>query len=637
MVIIITILAVMLVVGTWLLVLRRKRSQRVASTDDNTIKIDLPVEGQAGSDLTQIQQALLPAVVPASDTLTQSASTPFRLPTEQALNRVEDVANTSLTSCETSVAKSTLVSIPVLSENDLVGTPIPEESDKRQSEPTPSLKAPEPPESIETVVAAPAVHVMPSVVTETSVPSDGSNASKSRPPRRLSPYVGVAPPAPAMQKNVLKDERNIPVAKDDLAEEVPANNLRLQVIPDRHGGVRLAGLIASRQGEMPSEVSVTSALGEFSLVQLDDTRFETLTIPNLESALCDGIELIAKDRKQSWRWILSKRSLFVLAQGEEFGTSGYLSVPRLLVGEEHMVLVREQLYAQTLRELEQAGCEFDNFSEVAQHPFPGWRLLRGVEPTRAVNQVSDNDILNALRPVAQVRLHFVGGIRIKKADWLEGDPPHIHFTGVLPPGFAVLIDGKLASLTEAGFYESENWDTIGTHQVWFADQARNYRIIPPPTDWAPWRAHDFGIGAAICGASVLSCTASLFGVTVPAGNPLLIGPSPGQVWLCSSRRDLRAESICAWVAFEPVWALPADPAHCNKSIACVQLIGQLQEPGTILRRPIKRRDLYALQRWCNAIQDARRKRLKPCGDDDAVIRLWQEYKEAARVLWRRLR
>ncbi len=491
-------------------------------------------------------------------------------------------------------------------------------------------------ESIEPQVATLEAHALPSAESMMPVPSNGSIESESRQRRRSSRYEGVAPPVPTIQKNPPVSEPNIHVSKGKLAGEVPAN-LRLHIIPDRHGALRMSGLIANRQREMPTEVSVTSALGEFSLVQFDVTRFETLTIPDLGSALCNGIELIAKGPKESWRWILSKRPLFVLIKGEEIGTSGYLSVPRLLVGEEHMVLVRDQLFAQTLWELEQAGCESGNFSEIAKHPFPGWRLLRGVEPTRAVSQVSDTDIFNALRPVAQVRPHFIGGIRIGKRIWLVGDPPHIRFTGVLPPDFAVVIDGKLASLTEAGFYESENWDAVGRHRVWFADQSINYMIIHPPSDWTVWRANDFGFGAAICGGLVQSCTVSQFGVTIPAGNTLLIGPTPGQVCLYNHNRDLHPDSIYAWMKFEPVWALPADPAHCNKSIACVLLVGQPREPNTSIQTPIKRRDLHALQRWCNAILDAGRKRLNPCSENEGVVRLWLEYRKAARILWRRLR
>ncbi len=87
MAIIITIIALMLVVGTWLLVLRRKWSQKIASTDDKTTRLDIPVKGQAGSDLTLMKQASLPAEVPASDKITQGVPIPIRLELENAKQR----------------------------------------------------------------------------------------------------------------------------------------------------------------------------------------------------------------------------------------------------------------------------------------------------------------------------------------------------------------------------------------------------------------------------------------------------------------------------------------------------------------------------------------------------------------------
>lgn len=171
----------------------------------------------------------------------------------------------------------------------------------------------------------------------------------------------------------------------------------------------------------------------------------------------------------------------------------------------------------------------------------------------------DRDILNSLRPAHEIVPHFVGGIRLERNKWLAGYSPRIRFTGEFANGFQVKIDGHIAQAASDGAFEAAGWDSEGEHRLWFGDRAETYSLCTMAEAWERWPAHDFGLGAAICGASTHRLDGARWRqVCVPASNPLLIGARPGEIFRCRVSNSVNTGRIIAVVPFPPVWALPMD-------------------------------------------------------------------------------
>jgi hypothetical protein len=250
----------------------------------------------------------------------------------------------------------------------------------------------------------------------------------------------------------------------------------------------------------------------------------------------------------------------------------------------------------------------------------------------------EHEILNALCPTHDLEPHFVGGVRIERNTWLAGSPPRIRITGEFTDEFQVMIDGHPTHLAADGAHEAPNWDSAGEHRLWFADRTVSYALRIISEGWDGWPAHDFGTGAAICGATILPSASLRHPVRIPLKNPLLIGPQPGEIFVCPVRDDVRSESILAFVPFNPVWALPSDPLHADKRSARIVLLHS-RPPATGVDSA-KRADCdfrRTLWRWIEAINDAGRKQLALDRDDGGARILWKRYRAVAKQLWRNMR
>lgn len=354
-------------------------------------------------------------------------------------------------------------------------------------------------------------------------------------------------------------------------------HIRVHLIFDRRGGVRSLSLVPDHRSGMPSEMEVTSTQGDFALTQFQDGCYQDVQVPEVGLTLRQGVTWQGKATvHRRWRWVLGGRELYVFAPGGEVGLSGFVSVPRLLLGEEHIILAVATFQVEVLSALAQAGC---SKPAVFDQTFPGvpsgWLLFRGVKPTNAVPARDERHILNALCPIADISPHFVGGIRLEARSWLLGHPPFIRFTGQLDEKFAAMIDGQKAVLSETGGYIAPGWDSEGVHRLWFAEQSVTYELRQCSEEWGMWSAYDFGTGA-VCGASVHPVEEIRWQVRVPSRNPVLLGAEPGQVFHFRPRPDLRAETWLAMVPFKPVWALPLDPAHVDKQSVRVVLVGRFE-------------------------------------------------------------
>lgn len=396
-------------------------------------------------------------------------------------------------------------------------------------------------------------------------------------------------------------------------------SMRLSVIPEWHLG-------------LPDELEVTGTQGDFACCRLEKF-YEDVAMPDIGQALRGGVSWRGKGALQRCRWVLGGRQIYVLARGDDVGLCGFISVTRLLLGAEHVVLATKESKADVLAALSQAGCAEPVIMDETMDGVPGgWLMFRGVQPTRPVQTLDEADILNALRPVADISPQFVGGIRLGGRTWLLGHPPCIRFTGDTSSELKVKIDGEPASVSSDGGYITPGWDSEGRHSLWFAGHLRKYLLRRGAEQWEAWSAHNFGTGATFCGPRTMPQNeARCHQVRVPIHNPVLIGAVPGQIFRCNVRTDVRNDFQLTFVPFAPVWALPADPLHADKRSARIMLVGK---PQSVQSAQVKRSGIAA---WCAVIRDAGYKRLPLATEEQEVAVLWRAYRRAAKQLWRKMR
>src|SRR5690606_630828 len=123
------------------------------------------------------------------------------------------------------------------------------------------------------------------------------------------------------------------------------------------------------------------------------------------------------------------------------------------------------------------------------------------------------------------------------------------------------------------------WDSVGSHQVWRNGATRTYSLVrrePPSQSWVAFSFPTPGGGGgriAICGPLVRALTdpqadseeaATSEIIQIPPANPVLLGSVAGQVVVAQPRLDIRGAHCIVSSAFAPVWAIPAQPLHCDK-------------------------------------------------------------------------
>jgi hypothetical protein len=315
-------------------------------------------------------------------------------------------------------------------------------------------------------------------------------------------------------------------------------------------------------------------------------------------------------------------------------------VPRLILLENHLVLCREDQREAVRQALADAGCTAAN--EVNGDGLPaGWILFQEIQPTRAIHHDDSAGIFNVLRPVHNVEIVFEGGIRLGRANWLNGHPPRIRVRGA-GRVVEVLIDEQRASVEGSAGYTAPGWDAPGLHTVFCGGIAESYQLVDGVQQWdqfdafvyRPSWAETDQRGVAICGPIVKPVANYQAIALTPTSNSCLLGPVPGQITFWAQPYDVRAKEFVSIAGFPIVWTLPANPLRCDKSQSAVRLSDRryVEDNHSILVS-----DREMVLRWCRAILDAARKGLPTKPDTREARRLWHEYKRAARRLWKKLR
>jgi hypothetical protein len=403
---------------------------------------------------------------------------------------------------------------------------------------------------------------------------------------------------------------------------------------------------------MPAELIVTGSGSPASLAELQDDWYQDVIPANLGPLLQAGAEWLGSlTEGRSVRVSLSGREIYVLAPHDQI--NGFVSTPRLVLGQEHVVLCTTGRIAKVRAAIELTGSPVPRLLTTEAGVPDGWVAFRGVVPRHPVEPSPGGDILDSLRPLCDIEIAFAGGIRIYRQTWLEGFPPAIRLRGDARQISSLLIDGLEASLTKEASYIVPGWDSPGSHTVWCTSASRTYSISSGAEQWTPWDAYVWSHGEhgvesararpAICGVLVRPPKARQIGartVVVPSTNPVLIGAEPGQISICSSRLDVRAAACVGFPSFDAVWAIPLDPIRCEKQSNTVLAIGLLRPPPSAKKcAAIGRYDKYskAHRAWCDAILNAGRKGLRTDPADPGVADLWKAYRKVARALRKALR
>lgn len=485
------------------------------------------------------------------------------------------------------------------------------------------------------------------MVAETETPqaatSPAAEAEVAQPGQGEQPKApSYQPPKPVAPKEIRP--RRTPTPRQNPTPETNADlRLRVQLVFGRGGGVKSIAFVPDRRDGMPDEIDITGTQGKQYFAKLKDDCYESVNVSDPGNALSSGIEWKGRCNGQNWRWVLGGRNLYVLAEGDEIGIHGFVSRrkdPRLLLNARHAVLAAAHLRQDVVTALAEVGCTAPEISDdtIPGVP-PGWLIFREVKPVRSAAMRDEAHILNALCPLPNIEPHFIGGIRLQERTWLAGFPPRIRFTGKFASDFRVTIDGQDACAAPDGAFEAPGWDSTQEHRLWFSGQSINYTVSSMNEDWPTWQAHDFGTGAAICGAATDKRIdgARWQQVRIPVANPLLIGAQPGEVYCCNTRSDVRCETILTMVPFAPVWALPLNPARADKRSARILLFNPKEPAANAATPKGKRSTNQRILNWISAVREAGCKGLKLAPDTEPGTALWRQYRDTAKQLRRKMR
>jgi hypothetical protein len=471
--------------------------------------------------------------------------------------------------------------------------------------------------------------------------------SPIRAPRQYQPVARVPPAPGAPQPRVS--------ASLELETRDRALLIVVRLVFEKAGFCRVS-LLPHRDPGMPGEFAVLGSGDPPEFLALQEEWYQDVVLPNAGHLLREGVEWAGTlSVDQQARWSLSGHEIYVLARHSEL--AGFVSAPRLILGEEHVVLCVAERLSEVHAAIALTGSPEPTLLNSDSGVPAGWAGLRGVVPRTAIAPSSAGDIFDALRPLAEVEIALEGGIRIDRQTWLSGFPPSVRLRGDTSTIGAVTIDGHDATLNADGGYAVPGWDSPGEHSVWCTSASRTYAIRGGAEDWESWDAYtwsfgEVGVGGtqshpAICGVLVhppRAVRSEGRTIVVPASNPVLIGANPGEIEICTPRGDVRVGLCIGFPWFEPIWAIPANALHCDKRTARVLLIGSPQpvaegeqQPSA---RPRERRARFHRGRipgayaWYEAILTAGRKGLQTEPSRAEIADLWKTYKRSATALRR---
>lgn len=97
---------------------------------------------------------------------------------------------------------------------------------------------------------------------------------------------------------------------------------------------------------------------------------------------------------------------------------------------------------------------------------------------------------------------------------------------------------------------------------------------------------------------------------------------------------MRLKTYATCVPFQPVWALPLDPAHADKGRAQIFLLQAVEPALPTRRKNVNQSRRPEIQTWVSVLNSASKKRLRIEPDTEDSATLWRRYRIAAKQLRR---
>jgi hypothetical protein len=351
--------------------------------------------------------------------------------------------------------------------------------------------------------------------------------------------------------------------------------MHVHVVLHRRNRCRVS-LLPSRAADFDEEIEVSSPNGKETWSACQDEWYSDISPANIGVLLEKGGDWKAgQEGEAKRRWVLSSREIYVLAPCSTI--SAFVSVPRLILYEDHVVLCTERQEEFVKNALTKAGCSEPAVISGDNGVPKGWVLFHSVCPTCPVEHDEAVDIFNILRPIHDLEIILGGGIRLTHTTWINGHPPHIRVRGAKDNNLQVMIDGKAASADADGIYTAEGWDSPGTHNVFCGGVTQSYELSDGPQHWEGFEAFEYCLGpqqtseqvVTICGPIVAANNEMSEAVLTPSRNARLFGAIPGQIAFCPRQCDMRTSEYLAIVDFPVTWTLPANPLQCDRSMSWI--------------------------------------------------------------------
>ena len=381
------------------------------------------------------------------------------------------------------------------------------------------------------------------------------------------------------------------------------------------GGLGMSvSVLLSRADGMPETLNVSADGDFFPLHAIDENLFEAIC-PSNDNHVAEGF-IAETEGDPVRRWVRSARDLHAFSQRP--GVAGFVSVPRVLIGQENVVLCRSELVATVQQCASDTGS--DPLLEVNGPGIPdGWHCLRGIRPRHPADFADLDEVFLALNPHPDASIQLSGGVASERGRWVLGAPPAIRVLGVDPGPGELTIDGNPATETSDQGWTAPGWNTLGTHTVRLAGLSRKYEIEKIEEDWPSWNTSD-GADFSVCGAKV-AYPSGAQALAIVGGPYWLLGASADD--LAFAKRSIHGTSIAA-PSFLPVWALqPLGSGRRSGAIALAHRISPRSPTSACSRREILL--------WCQLLRGAG----APLGSTEES--LWREYRNFARSLRRKWR
>lgn len=386
-------------------------------------------------------------------------------------------------------------------------------------------------------------------------------------------------------------------------------------------GTVLSMLLRRPEEAETDEVAIRFADEVVKLAAIDDQFLEPVPLIHAGAALSQGAVAESVEPLRH-RWVRTGRRLHVFS--ERAGVPGFASVPRVLIGQENVILCGSEIADDVL------GCCSDTGSsaplEISGPGVPeGWRCFREFRPHAPGDWSDKDEIFFALSPLPNAAIEFAGGISLGRANWLAGRPPAIHILGADPSLGDVTIDDTAAVIFERDQWIAPGWDAPGQHVVRYKGISRSYEIVEAEESWPAWPGH-VRTDIAIAGA-VATNIDGLPEIVLAGPSCWLLGARPGE--LVHAAAAACGFAACVAPRFRPVWAIEA---KVSRRRPIPRLLDTLDEPGPV----IDSASPEAVALWCRLVRDAARTPIAKGLESEAGV-LWRRYGAAARSLKRRAR